>query len=114
MARAYIPGTLEELGLWYADRSVPVTELAVVVDEPEPDEELEYDALMTAAATSAEMLGGAGQRVVVVADVPTSGDRIAWRDLAAVHADAQARPAGADPDEDLAWFGIQEVPSLLG
>lgn len=118
MARAYIPSTVEELGLWFADRSVPLTELAVVIDETEPDEELEYDALMTAAAASAELLVRPGRRVVVVADVPSPGDasagRIAWRDLAAVHADPQARPVGADPDEDLAWFGIQEVPSLFG
>jgi hypothetical protein len=110
--RVYIPGTLADLARWHAAGRVPVTEEWVVVAEA--DEELEYAALMTAAATAAEMLAGPGRRVVVVADVADPDADAAWRDVAAVHADPEDRPADADPDEDLAWFATQETPHLLG
>ena len=36
-----------------------------------------------------------------------------FREVVAVHADPEERPAGADPDEDLAWFAVQEIEDLL-
>ena len=112
MSRAYLPATLEDLLEWHAAGAVPVGPDALVVDVD--DEELEYDALMTAAAVSAELLDGPGRRVVVVADTDPAGpDRVAWTDVVAVHADPADRPLGADPDEDLAWFATQEIPHLF-
>ena len=68
---------------------------------------------MAAAAESAELLGGAGRRVVVVADVPDPDGGVPLRDVVAVHADPADRPAGADPDDDLAWYATQEIDAIL-
>jgi hypothetical protein len=79
------------------------------------DEEAEYQALMSAAEASAELLDGPGRRVVVVAeladprvDVPTQ-----LRDVIAFYADPDDRPQDADPDEALCWYATQEIDVLL-
>ena len=82
---------------------------------PADDEDSEYDALMTAAELSADLLPDGGRRVVVVAE-PAGADAegpIALRDWVAVHCDVADRPADGDPDDDLAWFATQEIPDLL-
>ena len=117
--RVYQPSTLALLAEQHAAGSVEVTDEAVL---PESDgEEDEYAALMTAADASTARQAGdgpgaGGRRVVVVVEVgeaPTTGDRVPWRRVVAVHADTEARPADADPDDDLGWFATQEVPHLL-
>ena len=118
--RTYVPATPALLAEWHAAGAVPAEAERVVA--PGEDEESEYAALMGAADASLELLGGAGRRVVVVVEETVGPDRgdvpapaaVAWRHVAAVHADAVERPAGADPDDDLAWYATQEVAQLLG
>lgn len=113
MSRVYVPATLDHLAEWHAAGAVPVVAEAVLVDED--DEELEYDALMTAAAAAADLLERPGRRVVVVAETASGGSaQVSWTQVVAVHADVAERSPEDDPDEDLAWFATQEVPHLLG
>lgn len=114
MTRVYIPATVESLARWHHAGRVPVGALEDGYAAPDETEEGEYVALMSAADASAELLAGPGRRVVVVVDAPAGDAAVAWGDVVAVHADADERPAGADPDEDLGWFATQEVPDLLG
>jgi hypothetical protein len=112
--RVYLPLTLAQLADLHGSGEVTVTDDAVVA--PDDSEDGEYAALMTAADASAAMLTGPGRRVVVVAEVekePESGWTIPLKRLVAVHADPVDRPADADPDEDLGWYGVQEIPQLL-
>ncbi len=111
MSRIYLPSTLE--------RVRALLEHGTTAAEPEPfepdgdDEAAEYAALMSAADASAALLGGPGRRVVLVAEVTDASRPLAVRDLVAVHADVADRTVDADPDEDLAWFGVQEIDTLL-
>lgn len=111
MRRIYLPATIERLSaLLASDRIAP---------DPEPfeadgdDEAAEYAALMAAADASAALLDGPGRRVVLVAEVADPAAPIALADLVAVHADVAERQHDADPDEDLAWFGVQEIDAIL-
>jgi hypothetical protein len=112
--RIYLPLTVAGLAAADADAGVDATDdLVVAVDDSEDEE---YAALMTAADASAALLEGPGRRVVLVAElerVPEPGDRIPRKRWVAVHADEADRPADADPDDDLGWFGVQEIPHLL-
>lgn len=112
--RGYLPLTIA--GLAEADAAGEAVLTDDVVVAPDDSEEQEYAALMTAADASAELLDGPGRRVVLVVDLPgepVAGERVPRARWAAVHADAEDRPAGADPDDDLGWFGVQEIPHLL-
>jgi hypothetical protein len=112
--RVYLPTTLAWLAEQHCSGAVVADEGLVVAEDD--GEESEYAALMTAADASAALLGGPGRRVVVVAevaDVPEPGTPVPLREVVAVHVDTEDRPAGADPDEDLAWFATQEIPYLL-
>ena len=112
--RAYLPLTIAGLAEADAAGEVVVTDDAVVA--PDDSEEQEYAALMTAADASAELLTGPGRRVVLVVDLPgepAAGEQVPRARWAAVHADVEDRPVDADPDEDLGWFGVQEIPHLL-
>lgn len=108
--RTYVPATLDLLRRWSADEEVPLGGAVRAVDE---QEEAEYDALVEAAATSAELLASRGRRVVVVVETDETGSTAPWRDVAAVHADTEDVDP-EDPDApDLGWFATQEVPDLL-
>lgn len=114
--RLYVPTTLELLARWHAAGAVPAEDpgLLGAFEAPDESEEGEYAALMSAADASAELLAGPGRRVVLVVDTSSSTptDAVRARAWQAVHADLADRPAGADPDEDLGWFGVQEIPDL--
>lgn len=112
--RVYLPATLALLADWHAAGAVPADADRLVA--PGEDEDSEYAALMGAADAAQQLLGGVGRRVVVVAEVdaPDGAGAVRWRHVVAVHADVDDRPAGADPDDDLAWYATQEVPQLLG
>lgn len=106
--RVYVPASLDLLAAWHTAGEVPWPEEAVVAEEE--DEASEYDALMTAADASAELIDGHGRRVVVVAEGAAAGHPIALRRVVAVHADVEDF---TDPDDDLAWFATQEIDQLL-
>ena len=110
MTRLYLPTTLALLRAAWATGALPSADAVVA----ESDDELaEYAALMTAADASAELLDGPGRRVVVVAEVTDPAHPVPLKRVVSVHADPADRPAGADPDDDLAWYATQEVPDLL-
>lgn len=120
MTRLYLPATLHLLARLQQHGSLPVGDDVVVVDDE--DEDVEYDALMTAAETAAllaaELDEGERRRVVVVAEVTTVRDSITLPEVVAVHADVEDLPPGApleDIDDlgDLAWYATQEIPTLL-
>ena len=109
--RIYLPATGELLRAWRSG-GVPVSAERWVAEVE--DEETEYAALMAAAQDSAALLAGAGRRVVLVAEVDDPDGPAPPADWVAVHADPAERPADADPAEDLAWYGVQEIDDLLG
>ena len=113
MTRVYLPLTLADLLAADAAGEVVVTdELVAAADESEDEE---YAALMTAADTSAAMLDGPGRRVVLVAElarVPEPGETLPRKRWVAAHADEADRGPDADPDDDLGWFGVQEITHL--
>jgi hypothetical protein len=115
-----VPATLHRLAALERHGTMPIGDDAVVAPEgSEAAEDLEYDALMTAAETSAvlaaELEAGERRRVVVVAEVSVVGDSIGLTDVVAVHADADDLPDGVDTDDlgDLGWYATQEIPHLL-
>lgn len=106
--RIYLPASAGDLAAWIDAGTIPAEAERVAAESDTEDEE--YAALMTAAD-----LADPRRRIVVAAEV-SQGSRgdgpIAWRHVAAVHADPEPREPGADPDEDLAWFGTQELGQL--
>jgi uncharacterized protein DUF6912 len=111
MTRVYLPMTLSGLARLRDEGALPASAERYVADGGA--EEQEYAALMAAAADSAALLAGPGRRVVVVAELADPDSAVPLRDVVAVHADPADRPAGADPDEDLAWYASQELNALL-
>jgi len=115
--RLYLPATVHLLARLDGSGELPVTDDVVVA--PDDSEDAEYDALMTAAETSAvlaaELDPGERRRVVVVAEADRLGARVALTDVVAIHADADDVPAGVDPEDldDLGWYATQEIPDLL-
>lgn len=112
MTRLYVPATAASLAQWQTDGLVPASALAEAFEAPDETEEGEYAALMSAADSSADLLGGPGRRFVVV--VESTYAPADFADVVAVHADPHERPAGADSDEDLGWYTPGEVADLLG
>lgn len=106
--RAYLPLTLASLAQAHAAGSVPAGADRYVADNE--SEELEYAALMTAADASAALLEGPGRRVVLAADVSDLEGPVPRNQWAAVHVDTED---DADPDDDLAWYTVQEIPGLI-
>lgn len=114
MTRVYYPTTLDDLAAHVA--AGELRGLAGVVADSDGEED-EYAALVQAAEGSQALLPAGGRRVVLVAELGRGEDpdgAVPLRRLVAVHADAADRPAGADPDEDLGWYGVQELDALLG
>jgi hypothetical protein len=111
VTRVYVPTTLAGLARLRDDGSLAASAERYVADGDAEDQE--YAALMVAAADSAALFDGPGRRVVVVADVADPDGVVPLRDVVAVHADPEDRPAGADPDEDLGWYATQEIEALL-
>ena len=111
MTHVYVPTTLAGLAGLVGDGELPASAERYVADGDA--EEAEYAALMAAAQDSAALLAGPGRRVVVVADVADVDGAVPLRQVVAVHADPVERAAGADPDEDLAWYATQEIDGLL-
>lgn len=107
--RIYLPLTLAGLAAYDAAGAIPETVLRFTAEDD--SEDAEYAAMRDAADASAELLAGRpGRRVVAVAEVTVPAGPIPISRLVAVHVDARE---GADPDDDLAWFGAQEIPDLL-
>ena len=106
--RVYVPTTLSGLAGFVDAGVVPGS--AEHLTAADDSEEAEYDALMTAAASSAALREGPGRRVVVVAEVADPAGDIALERVVAVHVDTED---DADEDDDLAWFATQEIPDLL-
>lgn len=106
--RVYLPLTLESLAEAHVAGAVPATvEKYVAEDE---SEDAEYAALMTAADASATLLEGPGRRVVLAADVTRLEDPVPRKGWAAVHVDTED---DADPEDDLAWYTVQEISDLV-
>jgi hypothetical protein len=118
VTRVYVPATLPLLAALAGVGSLRLGDDVVIA--PDDSEDAEYDALMTAAETSAglaaELGAGEQRRVVVVAEVTEVGDSVSLSEVVAVHADAVDLPAGAEPDdlEELGWYATQEIAELLG
>ena len=110
--RVYLPTTLAGLARLRDEGALPASSERYVADGD--SEEDEYAALMAAAVDAAALLDGAGRRVVVVAEVADPDGDVLLRDVAALHADPEDRPADADPEDDLAWYATQEIDALLG
>jgi hypothetical protein len=115
--RLYLPATVHLLALLDRAGELPVTDDVVIA--PDASEDAEYDALMTAAETSAvlaaELDPGERRRVVVVAEADHLDARVALDQVVAVHADVDDLPLGADPEDldELGWYATQEIPDLL-
>lgn len=108
--RVYVPASLATLASYVEAGAVPAG--ADRFAATAADEESEYLALMSAADAASEL--GAARRVVVVAELDDLDDvdaelpRATW---VAVHADTHE---AADPDDEPAWYAVQEIPALLG
>jgi hypothetical protein len=118
VTRLYLPATLHTLAKLDQGLRLPVGDDAVLA--PDDSEDAEYDALMTAAESSAVLAGeldpGERRRVVIVAEASTSATSVGLSDVVAVHADADDVPPGVGPEDlaALAWYATQESPHLLG
>lgn len=117
MTRLYLPATLHVLAKLDGHGSIPVGDDVVIASDD--SEDAEYDALMTAAETSALLVGeldtGEKRRVVIVAEVGAVSATVLLSDVVAVHADPDDVADGADPEAlgDLGWYATQEIPDLL-
>jgi hypothetical protein len=109
MIRVYLPGSLADLARYVAAGEVPPeVERFVAAEE---DEESEYAALRAAADAAADAAPGpARRRVVLGAEVADPDAAVPLDRLVAVHADSTP---DADPEDDLGWFAVQEIPDLL-
>lgn len=128
--RIYLPLTRDDLARLVAEGRLagPLPAHAVTdalrAEWPDGDEEgWEYAALSAAADASRALAGAGARRFVVAADVaavvavpgddPTRVEVAAdvpWKRVASAHVDVAA---GAEDDEDLAWFATQEIAGLL-
>jgi hypothetical protein len=111
--RVYIPTTIEVLAEYHGAGAVEDNERISATDE---SEEAEYQALMWAADSSADLLRGSGRRVVIVADGEGYGSvnvPIPMTDVVAVYVDVEDIDPASDELPELAWFASQEIPELL-
>lgn len=106
--RVYLPLTPDELAQVHTSGVVPPSIERI---EPEDDaEESEYAALMTAADASAAKQAERVVRVVLAAEPSVSDGEIPLAEVRAVHVDTDP---DADADDDLAWYGVQEIGDLI-
>jgi hypothetical protein len=123
VTRIYVPATVHQLAWLEGHGTLHVGDDAVVAPDGTDDPEgAEYDALMTAAETSAvlaaELDAGDRRRVVIVAEVAEVVEvvqTLSLSEVVAVHADADDFPTDVDPEDldDLGWYATQEIPDLL-
>ncbi|HEX4189521.1 MAG TPA: hypothetical protein VHZ06_00890 [Marmoricola sp.] len=113
--RVYIPATLDRLTA-YAERGfVPGTGDFLVAEDD--TEDAEYEAMAAAALDAAELLDGAGRRVVLVAEASGRDgwiEDVAMADVVAAHVDLEDVDPSQDELPELAWYATQEIPDLLG
>jgi hypothetical protein len=118
VTRLYVPATVHSLAKLEQGLSLPVGD--DVVRAADDSEDAEYDALLTAAESSAVLAGeldpGERRRVVIVAELSTPASAVGLADVVAVHADVHDVLSDVDADdlEDLGWYATQEIPDLLG
>lgn len=141
MIRVYLPLGPDQVAALVATRVLvgprPAYAVTAELEQGWPGadtDELEYAALMAAADASRVLSGEPGSpRWVIAADVeaslvsavPSGGPGtlatphlaaiwltgpVSWAQVASAHVDPAA---GADPDDDLAWFAPQEIADLL-
>jgi len=106
--RVYLPLTFAVLAEAHESGEVPAGVEAILAEDD--SEEAEYAALMAAADASASLIVVPGRRVVLVADVVDPAGAVPRNAWAALHVDTED---DADPDDDLAWYGIQEISDVL-
>lgn len=112
-ARIYVPATRPLLAAWFEAAAVPGDAERVMSNGD--DEDSEYDALLTAAELALALRPDDGRRVVLVAETGRgeADGAVPLRQWVAVHCDVADRAADADPDDDLGWFAVQEIPDLI-
>ncbi len=108
MTRVYVPATIALLRAWHQAGAVPAGAFDEAYEAPDETEEGEYAALMSAADASAGL--GADRRVVLVVDAGAAAP-VPLAEVLAVHADEKPYQ---DPEDDLGWYGVREIPDLLG
>jgi hypothetical protein len=112
VTRLYVPATLSLLEDWVGAGLVPEPAALEAVAAEDDSEDGEYAALVTAADASADL--GGRRRVVLVLETAVTSGPVPVSDIVACHVDTADRPpTGADPDDDLAWYAPQEIPTLL-
>jgi hypothetical protein len=120
VSRLYVPATLSLLADWVGAGVVAESAALEAVVAEDDSEDAEYAALVTAADASADL--GGRRRVVLVLETAVASGPVPMSDVVACHVDTTDRPlTGADPhddqdddpDDDLAWYAPQEIPSLL-
>ncbi len=112
MTRVYVPATIALLRAWREAGAVPAEAFEDAYEAPDETEEGEYAALMSAADAAVE-LGprlGADRRVVVVVDAGAAAP-VPFAEVLAEHADEAPY---RDVEDDLGWYGVQEIDDLLG
>jgi hypothetical protein len=107
MTRVYIPSSPTLLAAWHAAGAIPASAFEEAYEAPDESEEGEYAALMSAAEVSA--CSGERRRVVLVVDDGVMAP-VPFAEVLAVHAD---EAPFTDPEEDLGWYGVQEIPDLV-
>lgn len=128
MSRLYVPATFSRLADWVAAGDIPESAVLDAVVAQDDSEDAEYAALVTAADASATLQAAAPdrpspaapkgrlerRRVVLVVETAVTSEPVPMSDVVACHVDTTDRPqTGADPDDDLAWYAPNEIPTLL-
>jgi hypothetical protein len=140
--RVYVPATMADLETLHRSGHLEASIACAVTGAlreslaDEDTEALEHEALLDAAELSVDRLtsnsGVARRRVVIAADLPTSGvveapsvgmsvvrvlAPVLLGQVVSVHVDERGGDPGVGPEElaelDLLWFSVEEIASLL-